>query len=163
MGSAVSQQAIRRLSQSDIDQLVMMESSNQPNPWTHGVFAAEIAADNRVYLAILEGDQLLAYGGIMVIDDEAHILNLLVAPDQRRKGHGKNLLIAMVKAAIEMGAKHLTLEVRSRNQAAIDLYRRCGLAPVGVRPGYYGDDDALIMWAHEIDSVKFLADVDSES
>jgi hypothetical protein len=29
------------------------------------------------------------------------------------------------------------------------------MAPVGVRPGYYGDDDALIMWAHDIDRAEF--------
>jgi hypothetical protein len=31
------------------------------------------------------------------------------------------------------------------------LYARLGLAPVGVRKGYYADDDALVMWAHDID------------
>ena len=31
------------------------------------------------------------------------------------------------------------------------MYARLGLAPVGIRKGYYGDDDALILWAHDID------------
>jgi [ribosomal protein S18]-alanine N-acetyltransferase len=157
VGSAVSHQEIRRLTQSDIDDLVELESANRANPWTSGVFADEIAANNRIYMAILDGDQLLAYGGVMVIGDEAHVLNLLVAPDQRRKGHGRRLMIALVDEAVEAGAKHLTLEVRSRNAAAIDLYRRFGLAPVGVRPDYYGDDDAMIMWAHAIDGPEYMA------
>jgi hypothetical protein len=35
------------------------------------------------------------------------------------------------------------------------LYAHFGLAPVGLRKGYYGDDDALILWAHEIDSDEY--------
>lgn len=151
MGTAMTQHQIRRLTQSDIDRLVHMESQNQPNPWSAKVFSDEIATDNRIYLAILDDDQLLAYGGILVLDDEAHVLNLLVAPDQRRKGFARSLLAELVKEALAVGARHLTLEVRSGNEAAIELYRSFGLAPVGVRPGYYGDDDALIMWAHDID------------
>ena len=48
----------------------------------------------------------------------------------------------------------LTLEVRAGNTAAQGLYRRFGLAPAGVRRAYYQPDgeDALVMWAHEIDA-----------
>ena len=40
------------------------------------------------------------------------------------------------------------------NEPALALYRRFGMAPVGVRPNYYPEtgDDALIMWARDIDS-----------
>jgi len=62
---------------------------------------------------------------------------------------------ALIDAAIEQGARHLTLEVRSRNHPARSLYADFGLAPVGLRKGYYGDDDALILWAHEIDSDEY--------
>ncbi len=64
-------------------------------------------------------------------------------------------MIGLIEAAIEEGARHLTLEVRSENEAARSLYSGLGLAPVGVRPGYYDDDDALIMWAHDIDSAEY--------
>jgi ribosomal-protein-alanine N-acetyltransferase len=54
-----------------------------------------------------------------------------------------------------MGARHLTLEVRSGNEAARALYTRLGMAPVGVRKGYYADDDALILWVHDIDGEAY--------
>lgn len=161
MGTTVSDRQIRRLAPDDIDRLVHLEAANQPNPWSEGMFSDEITAQNRVYLAILDGDRLFGYGGLMVVAEEAHILNLLVAPDQRRNGLGRLLVIALIKEAILLGAKHLTLEVRSRNSAAIDLYRKCGLAPVGIRPGYYGDDDAVIMWAHDIDQPHFAASLEA--
>jgi [ribosomal protein S18]-alanine N-acetyltransferase len=159
MGRPVSAAELRRLSTADIEGLVAMESAHQPNPWSEAVFSDEIAANSRAYFGIVEGTQLLAYGGVLVIDEEAHVLNLLVAPDQRRRGHARRLLVELIMASVEMGAHHLTLEVRSQNQAALDLYRRFGLAPVGIRSAYYGDDDAVIMWAHDIDGAEFLANL----
>jgi ribosomal-protein-alanine N-acetyltransferase len=43
------------------------------------------------------------------------------------------------------------------NEPAIALYRRFGLAPVGVRPNYYQDGDALIMWVRDIDTEEYSA------
>lgn len=155
MGTAVSDIAVRRLTQDDVDRLVAMESANQPTPWTEGVFKDELAAENRAYLAVLDGGSILGFGGVLVSDEEAHILNLLIAPDQRRKGYARRLMIGLVDAALEMGARHLILEVRSKNHSAIELYRRFGMAPVGARTDYYGDDDAVIMWACDIDSALY--------
>jgi ribosomal-protein-alanine N-acetyltransferase len=41
-----------------------------------------------------------------------------------------------------------TLEVRTSNRPAIQLYERFGFQPAGRRHGYYHDnrEDALIMW-----------------
>jgi ribosomal-protein-alanine N-acetyltransferase len=92
----------------------------------------------------------------MVVGEEAHVTNLLVSPDHRRQGVATRLLAELVRRAVENGARHLTLEVRTRNEAARSLYGKLGLSPVGVRRGYYGDDDALILWAHDIDRPEFL-------
>ena len=98
---------------------------------------------------------LVGFAGVMVVADEAHVTNLLVEPDRRRQGIGLELMKSLVEASVAAGARHLTLEVRSRNEAARALYARLGLAPVGVRKGYYGDDDALILWAHDIDAEEY--------
>jgi ribosomal-protein-alanine N-acetyltransferase len=59
-------------------------------------------------------------------------------------------MVVLMVAAVDEGAKHMTLEVRSQNQEARALYSSLGFAPVGIRKGYYDDDDALIFWAHDI-------------
>ncbi len=53
----------------------------------------------------------------------------------------------------------MTLEVRLSNRAAQDLYRRFGFGPVGVRKNYYQEtnEDALVMWVHEIDTPDYAA------
>lgn len=140
---------------SDIVPAVALEEANQPQPWTKGAFRDELEAENRSYLAA-HGEGLVGFGGIMVLDDEAHVTNLLVSPLHRRRGIGSQLMRQLTEVAIERGARHLTLEVRSKNRSAQRLYSRFGMSPVGARPDYYGDDDALIMWAHDIDRPAYL-------
>ena len=141
---------VRSLTEDDLPAVVAMEQANQTAPWSEGIFREEMAADNRVYLTAHDED-LVGFGGVMVIGEEAHVTNLLVAPQARRRRIGLRLMIGLIDAAVEMGARHLTLEVRSGNEAARALYTRLGMAPVGVRKGYYADDDALILWVHDID------------
>lgn len=155
MGSGVTETAIRPVSVADLDAVVAMEKANQGVPWSEGIFRDELAAENRVYLAAADGEIVIGFGGVMVVGEEAHITNLLVAASARKRGIGLRLMIALIQAALDMGARHLTLEVRSRNQAARALYARLGLVPVGIRKGYYPDDDALIMWAHDIDGDEY--------
>ena len=154
MGGGVKAMVIRPLIIDDLEEVVALETANAPNPWSEGVFRNELAAENRIYLAA-EEDGVVGFAGVMVVADEAHVTNLLVEPEWRRRGIGLELMKTLIEAAVEAGARHVTLEVRSQNEAARALYARLGLAPVGVRKGYYGDDDALILWAHDIDGEEY--------
>ncbi len=156
MGGDLKTMVIRPLTIDDLQAVVVLEAANAPAPWSEGVFRDELAAENRIYLAADE-DGVVGFAGVMLVADEAHVTNLLVGPAWRRQGIGFELMRSLIEAAVEAGARHLTLEVRSRNEAARALYARLGLAPVGVRQGYYGDDDALILWAHDIDGDEYLA------
>ncbi len=145
---------IRRFEPGDVDAALALEEVAQPQPWTERIFNHELSAENRTYLVADDG-AVCGYGGVILVGDEAHITNLLVAPDHRGQGIGRRLMIGLIESAIAEGARHLTLEVRSENEAARSFYSGLGLAPVGVRPGYYDDDHALIMWAHDIDSTEY--------
>jgi ribosomal-protein-alanine N-acetyltransferase len=153
MGVAVI--SIRSMRAGDLAEVVVLELANQPKPWSEQLFRDELAHDNRSYFVAVEGD-VVGFGGVMVIGDEAHVTNLLVDERHRGKGIGRRLMVTLVEAAVTAGARHLTLEVRRKNHVARSLYSGMGLAPVGVRPGYYGDDDALILWVHDIDRPGFV-------
>lgn len=152
MGVAVKR--IRPMTHDDLDEVVSLEQGHQPRPWSEKVFADELGQENRVYL--VAGSPIEGFGGVMIMGEEAHVTNLFVAPRQRRRGLGRKLMLALIESAVAAGARHLTLEVRASNVAARALYNSIGLAPVGVRPRYYGDDNALIMWVHDIDEPEFM-------
>jgi len=160
MGNSVTESVVRPLTSDDLQAAIAMEEANQFAPWSEGVFRDELAAENRVYLAAEDAGVIVGFGGVMVVGDEAHVTNLLVTPDARGRGIGRGLMLGLIEAAVESGARHLTLEVRSKNEAARALYARFGLAPVGVRRDYYGDDDALILSAHDIDSEEYRPRLD---
>lgn len=154
MGTTVTN--IRPMDVSDIDAAAAMELDSRPRPWSVGVFSDELAADNRVYLVAESDDGVVGFGGVMVIGDEAHVTNLHVNESSRGRGIGRALMVSLMEAAVEQGARHLTLEVRVSNEAARSLYTALGMVPVGVRPKYYGDEDALILWVHDIDRSEYL-------
>ena len=61
--------------------------------------------------------------------------------------------------------KYITLEVRVGNKAAISLYEKYGFKSLGVRKGYYQDnnEDALIMWTENIFYDKFKSGYDKNT
>jgi ribosomal-protein-alanine N-acetyltransferase len=96
----------------------------------------------------------------MLADGDAHVMTIAVSPDHRRSGAGSRMLLALVDAALEMGANAITLEVAVSNRPAIALYEAFGFEAVGTRPEYYGGEDALIMWVVEADGPGYRALLD---
>lgn len=154
MGQTVT--AIRAMGAGDLQPIAELESAHRARPWSLRVFEDELAAPGRIYLVAEDDGAIIGYAGLMIVGDEAHVTNLLVAEEHRRGGLGRRLTVALIEAGIDAGARHLTLEVGKENVAARALYSRLGLAPVGIRPRYYGDEDALILWAHDIDQPGYL-------
>jgi ribosomal-protein-alanine N-acetyltransferase len=69
--------------------------------------------------------------------DEAEVLSLGVAQAWQRRGLGRRLIEALARAAREMGARQLHLEVGAGNSAARALYAGLGFEESGRRRGYY--------------------------
>jgi ribosomal-protein-alanine N-acetyltransferase len=89
---------------------------------------------------------IVGYVCLMSLFEEAQILDIAVAPDQRGKGIARLLMDYAVAVARDKRADVLALEVRSTNNSAITLYERCGFVRTGIRSKYYeGIDDAVLM------------------
>jgi ribosomal-protein-alanine N-acetyltransferase len=103
-------------------------------------------------------EYIAGFSGIWIMVDEAHITNIAVSTEYRRRGIGELLLIAMIDLARDLKAKDLTLEVRVSNTVAQNLYIKYGFKRQGVRRGYYLDnrEDAIIMTTDDINSPPFL-------
>jgi ribosomal-protein-alanine N-acetyltransferase len=103
------------------------------------------------------GSTVVGYGGLMLVTEDGHVTTLAVDPAWVRQGLGTRLLHVLATAAIDRGAKNLTLEVRAGNHPAQELYRAFGFAPAGIRKGYYVEtnEDAIIMWANDVDGPAY--------
>jgi ribosomal-protein-alanine N-acetyltransferase len=151
----------------DLKQVLRIEQAVFPQPWSHRLFVEELAQrTSRAYRAAWVGSRIVGFAGQMFIDDESHVNNIAVDPEWQGSGLGAAILSDLVRTGLDRGTRHLTLEVRVGNEPALALYKRFGLAPVGVRPNYYPvtGEDALVMWARDIDSEEYaerLAAIDS--
>ncbi len=147
----------------DLPAVVAIERRVFTAPWSRRVFTDELAERaSRVYRTAWVRSEIVGFAGLMLVDDEAHVNTIAVAPQWHGNRIGTVLLVDLVRTAVERGARHLTLEVRVGNEPALALYRRFGMAPVGVRPNYYPEDDAdaFVMWAREIDAPSYRRRLD---
>ncbi len=151
---------IRAMRRRDIPAVAALESEIYEQPWSPRVFFDELALDSREYVVCDDAGSIVGYGGLLVVETDAHITTIAVAPEARGRQLGKRLMLALVDRALDVGARHLTLEVRVSNASAQGLYERFGFRPVGRRKNYYPDEDALVMWATDIDTDEYRALLD---
>ncbi|MGB2710450.1 MAG: ribosomal protein S18-alanine N-acetyltransferase [Conexibacter sp.] len=140
---------IRRLTYSDLPQVIAVERRAFPTPWSLAMFVLELSKPSGICLAALREGELVGYVICSRYDTIWHVMNVAVDPRERRQRIASSLLEALLER-VESGSDgvQLTLEVRPTNAAAIALYERFGFRSAGTRPRYYQDngEDALIMW-----------------
>ena len=141
---------IRVIREEDVAQIHEIEKRCFAMPWSEESILHDIR-ENAVarWLVLDDGaGNVLAYAGMWFVLDEAHVCNVAVHPDHRRKGYGKKIFEALCNMAQANSMALMTLEVRRSNLAAQALYHACGFLDVGYRKRYYEDnkEDALIMY-----------------
>lgn len=135
--------------------VLRIEGEVYPRPWSLSLFLGELnLRSSRYYVVARVDGVVVGYAGLMFSMDEAHVTTIAVDPAWQRHRIGSRLMVNLVRAALARGAAHMTLEVRVSNVAAQRMYERFGFQTEGVRKNYYAEskEDALIMWAHGIDT-----------
>jgi ribosomal-protein-alanine N-acetyltransferase len=132
----------------DLPEVMAIENDVYEFPWTRGNFRDSLEAGYSCWL-YRQGGTLIGYAILMVVIDEAHLLNLSIARRCWRGGHGRALLEAVAGTMRGHGASSMFLEVRPTNVAGRALYAGAGFRQIGVRRGYYpakgGREDALVL------------------
>ena len=143
-----------------IRKIMPIEQQVYPRPWTAQVFIEELEqarVGKRHYLVGTIGDELVGYGGLLYVENDAHVTNIAVHPMWRSRGIATELLLDLAWEANRRGCEAVTLEVRHTNVAAQQLYRRFGFVPAGVRKKYYENrDDAIVMWCAGVQQPEFV-------
>ena len=138
--------------------VMAIERQVYPRPWSPNLFLSEMSESaNRRYLVARIDREVVGYGGLICYGEEAHITNVAVDPEYQRRKIATRLLYDLIRAAAEMQADAVSLEVRVTNWGAQRLYGAFGFRPVGIRKNYYQEigEDALIMWVDGIRSADY--------
>ncbi len=133
----------RPMERSDLAVVMEIDAASLPRPWSATVWREELESLFSSYLVLEEEAGISGHIGVKRIADELHVMTVAVHPERRRRGHARTL----VRAALDEhpDARLVYLEVRPGNMAARALYESLGFYVTGVRPRYYGDEDALLM------------------
>ena len=138
--------------------VMRIEDQVYPRPWSLAVFHGEIGAKDgsRLYVVAKVDSNVVGYAGLLYQLDDGHVTNVAVDPAHHRHKIGTRLMLTLARQARITGARNLTLEVRVSNRGAQLLYQSFGFAPVGMRQRYYeGVEDAIVMWANDIDGAAY--------
>jgi ribosomal-protein-alanine N-acetyltransferase len=165
---------LRYMHMSDVPEVGMIDRLSFDLAWSIRTYEMEISQSDQSYMVVLEQDQPLAlplwrrwwkrpawrgqdantgqiigFGGLWKIHDEAHISTIAVHPACRGQGYGEILLAGMVGRGMALGAHYNALEVRVSNLRAQSLYRKYEFQVKEVKPRYYrnNDEDAYDMRA----------------
>jgi [ribosomal protein S18]-alanine N-acetyltransferase len=141
--------AIEPMTEADLEAVLEIDVAafREPREVREKSLREELARSwSRLFVARADGGRIVGYLLYWHVVDEGHVINVAVAPQERRHGIGRALVAHLLEHARTNGIVKLLLEVRASNAAAIGLYDSAGFARFNVRERYYGDgEDAVEM------------------
>ena len=138
---------IRRAEEGDIPRIAEIELEAISPPWTHGALLSEIYRDDSFFVLAADSGAVLGFCILRRMGDDGELLKIAVCKPRRRQGIADMLMKAALDYAEENSLEAVYLEVRESGEAAINLYNKHDLTPVGRRKEYYTRpvEDAVVM------------------
>lgn len=138
------------MSDADLTEVMAIEEQIYPHPWTRGNFLDSLRSGYHCRVLRDDADHLIGYFLIMLLVDEAHLLNLSIRGELHGRGLGRYLLSEIARLAYANLMSSVLLEVRPSNLRALAVYERYGFVCIGHRKHYYPAaagqrEDAIVM------------------
>ena len=138
---------LRIMTSDDLAQVFAIEQVSHPSPWP--MKGLQESLQNHVAYVLEQDGAVIGFAFVQRILDEAHLLDIAIAPSHRGKGLGRELLRQLMDEVLVSGVTIWFLEVRVSNVTAISLYQSLGYNELSLRRNYYdgpdGKEDALLM------------------
>lgn len=135
----------------DMDEVVSIEDSSFPSPWSRDIFIRELQIPiSRSLVAQIVENQcktIVGYLIFWIIAGEVQVHKIAVNKNVRNSGIASKLIKEMLRISRAEGVRVCTLEVGQSNESAKKLYEKFGFVVTEIRKKYYQEsgDDALIM------------------
>lgn len=114
--------------------------------WSYASLAAAFENPNTVGLVAEEYGEVIGYGCVTCLFENADLENIVIAEQYRRGGRGARLLDALIAECRARKVEKVFLEVRVSNSVALRLYLKAGFVGLNARLRYYPDgEDCLVM------------------
>ena len=139
---------VRAMMPADLEAVAALARRADPFGWTMRNFQDAMAGGYTMTVLEAEG-RIVGYFVVMIVVDEAELLEIAVDSDVQGRGYGKTLLKAAAAAARAQACRCMHLEVRASNAMARKMYVSAGFCETGLRKNYYttenGREHALLM------------------
>ena len=137
---------IQKLSIINLDELENLYAEQfKDEAWTKEQIKSAFMNNSISYYGIFQNQVLISFAGIMVTPDDINLLDIATKDGYKNKGYAKEMLKFLI--GLKNDEQTFSLEVKSKNLPAINLYNSFGLKTLNIRKKYYKDgDDALCMF-----------------
>ncbi len=136
---------MRALTENDTEAVCRLEKRCFQSPWSERLVREAFGCHGGEAAGLFIDDKLCGYYFAGSVLDEGELMNICVDKAFRRQGFARKLLGHLEGKMKEKGVNRIYLEVRKKNTPARNLYLSEKYEEVGLRSGYYGDDDAVLM------------------
>lgn len=130
---------------SDLEEIKNTLQTDFDDFWNFEIFKEELANNNSSYLVLRYDNEIVCFGGIKIILDEANIMDIVTRKDKRNQGFARFVLNELINISKEQNCTSITLEVNENNLPAIHLYELFDFKEVGRRKNYYKNGDTAIL------------------
>ena len=118
--------------------------------WSLEQICNSLDNNTNICVGVFVDDSLACYAIAQNSLDDVNLLLIATQEKQKQKGYAK-LLLTYLEDVAKNGNKTFSLEVKSTNISAINLYQKFGFETIHIRKKYYKDGaDALIMFQQKI-------------
>jgi [ribosomal protein S18]-alanine N-acetyltransferase len=132
----------------DFDQIMSIEKSSYPTPWSQDHFISEMKKPFARILALTDDETdsiIIGYIVYWVQAESVSLHNIAVSPHWRGLGFSKILMRSMINEAVRNEIAKTILEVRASNLGAISLYETLGFKKTHERKKFYQDGESAII------------------
>jgi len=139
----------RPMNERDVPEVYQIERVSFSYPWFPSLFIRETKKPGFSFFQVMKlNGKIIGYAGYWKIRNEAHLVDLAIHPDWRRRGLGSRLFRYIIDQIKSKGMDLVTLEVRETNLVAQRFYEKFDFQKIAVRRAYYKDtgENAIIYW-----------------